>query len=190
MAHTWNRVVCVVALNFAALVSFCARAEGLPAEEQAFFDKQISTFIQILPTRLQDAALVKVFAVPFYKVTVEIKDGDGGSQSVELVVARVEDKLVNVSRPGSDTNLPAFKKMLNPTFKLKTDDDAKAMQQAMDVAYPITGGDEDKKAKGFQHTGNRWTFFRGTFFDKKLGFVFEVDANGDIKSVKFSLKIP
>lgn len=180
----------LAALAGAMALAHMVRADGLPADEQAFFDKQISNVIQIQPTRVNDASFLKVFSAPFYKVKITIKQGDGGMQTQDLVVARADDKLVSVDRPGTDGDLPAFAKMLNADFKLKTDDDAKALQDALDAIYPIVM-DNDKKLEAVKHNGNQWTFVRGAFIGNKvLGFIFEVDPSGAVKSVKFSLQIP
>ena len=175
-------------LAIAGAVAMLAHADALPAEEQAFFDKHVSDFVQATPTRFNDPSFLKVFSTPFYSVKLVIKQEDG-DELHDLVVARIGDKLVNVSRPGSDTDLPDFPKMLNAAFRLKTDDDAKVLQHAMDMAYPILG-DDDKKAEGIRHVGAQWMLIRGVFFDSKLGYIFEADADGVIKSVKFELKLP
>ena len=190
MRLSWKvrRTFIVVALAVAGSLPVAARAAGLPAEEQAFFDKHISEIVQLEPTKLNDAAFLKVFATPFYSVKVLIKEADS-EQTSTLIVARVDGKLVSVGRPSSDADLPDFAKMLNPDFKLKTDADAKLLQQALDAAYPIIG-DSDKKAESFRHAGGQWILVRGVFFDDKLGYIFEVDASGTIKSVKFTLKLP
>jgi hypothetical protein len=79
--------------------------------------------------------------------------------------------------------------MLSADFKLKSDDDAKVMQNALNIAYP-TVTDDDKKAVTFRHAGNQWTFIRGNFIAPKLlGFIFQTDDSGKITSAKFSLQI-
>jgi len=161
---------------------------GLSPDEQAFLEKHGSDVVQLKPMKLADPALSKVFSTPFYSVLVVIKQSDG-DETIDTIVARVGDKLVAISRPGSDADLPDFPKMLNPAFTLKTDDDARTLQQAMDVVYPISG-DDNKKAEAFRHTGNQWLLTRGLFFDKKLGYIFDVDPGGAVKSVKFVLKLP
>jgi hypothetical protein len=96
---------------------------------------------------------------------------------------------VSVTRPSTDADLPDFLTMLNPGFKLATEDDARTLQQALDVAYPIIGSG-DKKAETNRRAGNEWIFVRGIFFDKKMGYVFQTDPSGRIVSVKYSLKLP
>ena len=178
------------AFAFATTLTQMALADGLPPDEQALFDKQISNVVEIQPTRVNESSFLKVFSAPFYKVKILIKQGDGGSSTQDLVVARIDNQLVSVDRPGTDEDLPTFPKTLNPDFKLKTDDDAKALQDALDRIYPFVM-DSDKKLEAIKHNGNQWTFVRGNFMNGKvLGFIFEVDAAGAIKSVKFSLQIP
>jgi hypothetical protein len=183
-----RRFLALLAVAVLGSTPLASRAGDLSADEQAFFDKHSSQVVSLTPTRLDHPDFVKVFATPFYAVHVAIKQPDGDMTN-ELVVAKIDDKLVPVSRPGSDTDLPDFVKMINPDFKLKSDADSAAMQRALDLAYPILG-DDDKKAESVVHTGNQWMFVRGLFFKDKLGFIFETDADGSIKSAKFSLKLP
>lgn len=166
-----------------------ARADGLSADDQAFFDKHSTDVVRLEPTRLTDAPVVRVFSVPLFHLKIVMKMGDGGEQSMDMIVARGSDKLLNVTRPSSDADMPDFPKMLNTSFKLQSDGDAKDMHAALDAIYPIVG-DDDKKAATFVHKGNQWTFIRGKFFDKRLGFIFETDPSGTITSAKFSLSIP
>jgi hypothetical protein len=184
-----NRHFVLTAAIFLSTLSTFSLAQSLPADEQSFFDKHISEVIQIAPIRLNSDDFLKVFSAPFYQVTVTIKSDDGSSQNQQVVVARSGDNMVNISRPGTDTDMPALLKMLNPSFKLKTDDDAKSMQTALDAAYPIVT-DDDKKAEKFRHTANQWVFARGKFFNDDLGFVFQTDDSGAITSAKFTLKAP
>jgi hypothetical protein len=178
-----------MALACVAMLASLAKADELPPEEQTFFDKNISNVVHIQPARISSPALLKVFAAPFYAVKVEIRGSNGTSVTNDLVVARVDEKLTSVDRPSSDSPLPSFPKMLVADYKLKTDADAKAMQDAMDVIYPIFG-DDDKKVEGFKRVGDLWVFMRGAFFADKMGFVFETDADGVIKSAKYMLKLP
>jgi hypothetical protein len=168
-----------------------ARGDDLPPDERAFFDKNISKIVQIEPTRLHSPALDRAFKAAFYKVTVAIKEGDS-QQTQDLVVARSGDDLVPVSKPSTTEDLPHFKQMLNPAFKLRNQKDAATLQDALDVLYPISKdfGDKDLKAKAIKHTGKDWIFIRGEFFKKHAGFVFTTDATGAVQSVKYSLELP
>jgi hypothetical protein len=189
MSQVWLKSVSAVAvIAVLVVVPLLARGDGLPAGEQAFFDKNISNVVQIVPTRLNDPGFLKVFSTPFYTVKITIKQGDGEEDN-SIIVARIDDKLVSVSQPGSDADLPDFAKMLSPDFRLKADDDAKALQAALDLAYPIIG-DANQKVEAFRHSGTEWVFLRGVFFDTRMGYTFVVDADGTIKSVRYGLKLP
>ena len=160
----------------------------VPADEQAFLDKHMSEVVAITPKRLNDPAVVKTFSAPVYELNIVMNMGDGGSSSQKQIAAKVDDKLVPVSRPGSDGDCPQIAKMINPAFTLKTDDDAKTLQTALDVLFPPVT-DDDKKAVAFSHSGSNWMFYRGTFFANKLGFVFTTDGSGKVTAVKFALKL-
>ena len=163
-------------------------AGDLTPDEQAFFDQHKADFVRFEPQKLDDLALEKVFSAPFYTVKVIIKIADGEPMT-SFNVARVGDDFVSMQRPGEDGDLPDFQKLLSPEFKLRTPADAKAMQQALNVLYPPMM-ESDKKLISFRRTGNRWIFVRGQFFDSKSGYIFETGEDGEIKSVKYQLKLP
>ena len=121
-----------------ALLAVCTlagsvRAQALSPDEKAFFDKHLAEVVTVTPKRLTDAAVIKVFATPIYEIAVTVKDGDGGTSDQKQLAARVDDKLVGVTRPGSDGDYPAIQKMFSPSFTLLTDDDAKTLQAALDL---------------------------------------------------------
>jgi hypothetical protein len=177
-------------LVLAALLTLTCtvNAADLSPADKTFFDQHISDVVKIEPTLIDAPAVQTVFAVPFYNVTIEIKEGDG-NQTQQLVLVRMGDHLASATRPSSDAELPDFPKMIKPSFKLKTDDDAKALQSALDATCPIVG-DDDKKAEKFTHNGNEWHFIRGKFFDKQLGYILTTNDDGAITSAKFTLQLP
>jgi hypothetical protein len=184
MPHSWIQIAGIPFLILAGQLS----AQDLTGSERTFFDSHIAEFVQIIPKRMMDPAVKRVFSAPLYDVQVVLKEGDGESRS-SLILARIGDRLVNVTRPGSDADMPDFMKMLNPEFRLHGVESAALFQQALDVAYPIIGSG-DQKAKTFMQEGNRWIFVRGLFFKDRLGFIVETDGSGRIKSMKFVLKLP
>ncbi len=170
-----------------AIPALAAAADLTPAE-QAFFAQHVSDVIRLDAKRLDAPELARVFSSPMYLVKVMRLEGEG-DELREIAVARIGAKLVSLSVPGTDTDLPGFPQMLNPAFRLRTDADAAVLQAALDAIFPILM-DSDRKLKGFRHAGNRWCFMRGEFFEDKLGFIFETDAGGAIKSVKYQLRLP
>lgn len=181
--------VIVVAL---LCLTYAARGAELSAEERAFFDKHQSDIVKVEPSPMDEPALKKVFRARFYNAKVIINQGGGGSETVEVKVARVGQDLENVSLPSTDAKMPKLKQMLSPDFKLRNNQDAKTLEAALDVLYPVSafGGDDDKKAKAIKHSGNQWLFIRGAFFAKHKGFAFTTDTGGAVTAVEYSLDLP
>ena len=171
-------------LAFTVILSTQLRADNA-ADDQAFFDKQTSKFIKLQPKRLTGDALGKVFTATMYQVNVV--NSDGGSTAA--VVARTGDDISIVSIPMSTTDMPDFVKLIKADFTIKTDADAKAFQECLDVLYPIdtTFNKDDLNAKAIRHTGNQWIFIRGKFFDHFKGFIVTTDAGGKVTGVKWTL---
>ncbi len=172
---------------FSALPLPSSGADLTPAEK-TFFAQHVSDVIRLDARRLDAPAVARVFSSPMYLAKVMRLEGEG-EEIQEIGVARVGEKLATLSRPSTDAEMPYLVKMLNPAFRLRSDADAAVLQQALDAVFPIVM-DSDAKQKGFHHTGNQWRFVRGEFFEDKLGFLFETDAAGAIKSVKFQLRLP
>jgi hypothetical protein len=163
-------------------------AENITPAEQAFFDGQVAKLIKVDVRPLHGLALDQCFDVPFYDLKLRIHQA-GGLETVEMLVARQGQKMIEVSSPGTDAEMPQLKGMLKPQFKLRNDKDAQVLQEALDTLYPIASGfgDEDLKAKAIKHEGDQWVFVRGKFADNGKGFVFKTAPDGSITSVSYSL---
>jgi hypothetical protein len=161
----------------------------LTADEKVFLGQHLSDVVKIESVRVSDPAVIKAFATPFYTVNIDISDGDGGTSHNSVLVTRRDDKLVGVTRPGTDGDHPEIQQMFRPDFRLKNDADARVLQTALDAVFPIIGS-SDQKAKTFKQAGHEWRFVRGEFFDAKMGFVVTTDNSGTVTGVKFVLKLP
>jgi hypothetical protein len=179
----------LAALVLIVVAVFAPRAHGqeLTAEEKAFFRERLSDVVEVVPERVTDEAVRKVFAPAIYHVQVLVKE-PGGSTSTQALVARFDNELAIVTRPSTDGDAPQVQKMFKRDFKLANDAAAALVQQAFDAVFPIARADE--KARAFRRKGNQWTFVRGEFFDSKQGFVLTTDAAGALTSVKYVLKLP
>jgi hypothetical protein len=185
---TLRRPILIGALVL-GVVATRAWGGDLTADEKAFLDQHFSDVVKIESARVSDPAVIKAFATPFYTVSIDISDGDGGTSHNSVLVTRRDDKLVGVTRPGTDGDHPEIQQMFRPDFRLKNDADARVLQTALDAVFPIIGS-SDQKAKTFKHAGHEWTFVRGEFFDAKMGFVVTTDHSGAVTGVKFVLKLP
>jgi hypothetical protein len=166
-----------------------SRGAALTPQEQAFFKQHLSDIVKIEPTRLSDPAIEQVFKAPLYDVKVEIIEGSSTEES-HLIVARVDQDLVQMSSPGTTEDLPQVQKLIDPQFKLQSEQDAKKLEKAIDAIDPISTFGDDAKAKAIKHEGNQWLLIRGEFFKKHKGYVFTTDKDGHITALKYSLELP
>jgi hypothetical protein len=165
-----------------------ARAQSLTPDEQAFFDRHASDLVKVEPARLSDPAVAAVFSVPLYTVTVSLF-AQGGTSTSSFVATRFGGRLVSVDTPGTDDAAPMIAKFLNPSFRLRTDQDATILARALDLAYPIVA-DAERKAATFRRSGTHWQFIRNHFFGSPSGFTFTTDRAGAITAVTYALKLP
>ncbi|HEY5079428.1 MAG TPA: hypothetical protein VII43_06255 [Opitutaceae bacterium] len=177
-------------LLFASLaVAALAIASDARADDGAAFIKDhISDVVKIDAAPIADPSVASTFGSPVYTVTIGLSDGES-LQTSTMIVTRFGDKVVPLSRPGTDGDYPMIQKMLNKDLRLTSDADLKTVQTAFDLVYPIIGA-QDLSARDFSHTGNQWTLVRGVFFDKKMGFVLTTDGDGAVTDVKYVLKLP
>lgn len=177
----------IVALAL-GLSAGAATAQTSPAEKE-FVRQHLQNIVRVDPERVIDPAVATVFAVPVYRVMIEIGDPNGMAKT-SVMVARMGDSLVTVSAPGEEQDCPAIHRLLSKTFKLNGPTAAATMQKALDVVYPISGTSEDEAIKTFKRAGNEWSFVRGKFFDNAMGFVLTTNAAGTITGVRWVLKLP
>ncbi|HEX5314725.1 MAG TPA: hypothetical protein VFX38_07485 [Gammaproteobacteria bacterium] len=173
----------LLTLGFAAAG---VRAGAVSPADQKFFDDNIGKVVKPDPTPLANPALAKMFTGRFYNVELNI-----AGAGEKIVVAREGNDLIAVTTPSTTADMPGFPKLLKPDFRLKSDEDAHVLQDALDVLYPIDDsfGGEDAQAKTIRHAGNVWTFVRGKFFEHFKGFVFTTDESGAVTKVQYSLDI-
>ena len=163
-----------------------AFAQVTTAADQEFFNQHIGDLVTLRPTSIDNPVLSRIFMARFFSVEVVV---NGGSE--KETVARQGSGLVQVSTPSTTASMPSFLKLFKPDFRLKSEDDAHGLQDALDVLYPISTdfGSDDVNAKTFKHSGNQWTFIRGKFFDHFKGFVITTDGTGFVTNVQYSLDI-
>jgi hypothetical protein len=180
-----------LAITLAAVLSvspLVSSAADLTPDEQEFINQHTSDLVKFETQRLDDEVMQEVFSAPFYSVKITLGGEDSGGMTT-LIVARVGDKLVNVTKPGTDAELPDFVQMLKPELRLRSTGDATMVQKALDTIFPPFM-ESERKLITFKHTGTTWIFVRGEFFESKSGYVFETDADGAIQSVKYMLRLP
>lgn len=163
-----------------------ALAQGANPADQQFFNAHIGKLVTLKPAPLDNPALAKVFSARFYDVDVVVAGG-----GTKVLVARTGSDLVQVTTPSTTADMPGFPNLINADFRLKSDENAHVLQDALDILYPISSdfGGDDAQAKAIKHAGNEWTFVRGKFFDHFKGFIFTTNADGAITNVKYSLDI-
>jgi hypothetical protein len=171
-----------VALLFVTLNS---RGQEATVEERAFFEKNLARLVKVEPKPITGQALERTFGAKFYTIKVSM----GGEVGIKaLVAARVQEDLKDVSLPEANADLSALKSLVKPDFKLKADADGKTFEEALDLLYPVDVR-YDEKRKAVRHVGTEWLFIRGTFIADFKGLVVTTDADGTIKSIKYSREI-
>jgi hypothetical protein len=189
-----KRVVIIAIFGvMCCLVGTMIGAAGAPSKAEEFVAAEVCKMFKVTATakELKSAVIKKVTDAVIYDVKVRVSDPDGSSSGSSLKVIKQDKTIILLESPSTNQPCPWMKTLINKTFKLKTEQDAKTLEAALDELYPISNsfGGRNKKAKAIRRQGRTVTFVRGTFFKKLGGFVFETDATGSIVNVRYSLKI-
>jgi len=175
------------------LVGTMIGAAVAPSKDEAFVAAEVCKMFKVTSTakELKSAAIKKVTDASIYDVKVRVTGPDGSPIGLSMKVVKRNKTVTELDSPNTNQSCPRVKTLINKTFKLKTEQDAKTLEAALDELYPISNsfGGRDKKVKAIRRQGQTVTFVRSTFFKKLGGFVFETDANGAIMNVRYSLKI-
>lgn len=125
---------------------------------------------------------------PVYKVRFEAFPGHSFSPSYAIIeVFDSGDDLVPVVVPSTNEDLPYFNQLVHPDFQLDTS--SAADFEAMLIA--VMPGDffDDDRSDSVETSDGRWIFYTGTFFDKRKGFVIDLNESGQITGVSYSLEL-
>lgn len=159
---------------------------NLTPEEQTLFNNHIKDFISLTPTRIVNDKLSLVFSPTFYAVAIKIALKDG-SISQNAIFTQVDDKLITLPSPITNESMSELLSLIKPDFTLTTMDDAKKLQEALNILYPVRA--DVPSNDSILQNGNTWTLITGKFFDKRKGFIIATGPDGKITSIDYSLNI-
>jgi hypothetical protein len=184
----YQRIAGVVAVLAGMLVSG-AFGQTVPSEDDTFLQKHLSDVVKVESKRMDDHAIVRVFALPVYRISISIKQDNGMNPGVgpwnnNIVATRVGDDLVPVARVPRDGECTRLLSMIRPDFKLTNEDVAETLQHALDILYPLNR-EEDRTSETFVHDDNQWTFIRGKLFGAVSEFVVTTNQDGTIAGMKY-----
>ncbi|MBT3200648.1 MAG: hypothetical protein HN350_12115, partial [Phycisphaerales bacterium] len=173
----------------------CSAAAPGGGDEAAVAEKVAKMFkITSTATKLSSPAVEKIVekGAAIYDVKIKVIGPDGrGIQNHKIKVLKKGDAITQFASLNTNKQCPVLQKMIRKDFKLKTQQDFKALEAALDTLYPISDsfGGRDKKAKAIIQKDSSVIFVRGEFFKKFKGFIFKTDKNGSIVNVSYSLGI-
>ena len=166
-------------------------AQDLTADERAAVEAEVHKRIKVTSEKMTSPVLPRVFSPTFIEVKVKIMSPDGSTMTHDFTMAKSGDGFIDLEDPTTNMAMPNLQKAMRKDLRIKTDVDAKVVEQALDVLHPISGfGGRDKAFKAIRHADNVWTFVRGKFFKERKGFVVTTDDTGAVKEVRYSLDIP
>ncbi|NNC90820.1 MAG: hypothetical protein HKN82_20385 [Akkermansiaceae bacterium] len=174
----------LLALSLLAAASARGDEEKSRIEEAILQDIMKNTKVSV--ETLEEAALAKCFAAPFYRATIASQSGSG-SMKRKAVYAKTGDGLQKISDPGTDAEIEGLADMVNPAFALKAEADGETMMTAFKTLFP--GCFDDKVDPRISRDGTKWEFIADSFFKRFSGFEVTTDPAGKISSIKRSLNI-
>lgn len=179
----------LAALAAALLISSSVFAAPVSDEEAKAVNAEVLRRITTEPEKLESEALSKAFAATFYAVKIRISDSKQTTMTIEMQLARLEDKFVEVVKPTTTQAMPNLSKIVHPDFRMTSEEQAGIFEQALDMIHPMHDSGRKKQPKEIRHEGSTWTFIRGSFFGDLSGFIVTTDEAGAVTKIDYSLRI-
>ncbi len=142
---------------------------------------------------LQDKVLETVFTAQFYRLAIRKRQtGDNTNTKEGITLAKVDQEYIYLEQPTTDQPVPDLQRLIKKSFQIKTLDDARMIETALDILYPTTSRYTYGSLRGntIRQQGNQWFFIRDRFFSDLEGFIFKTNDDGNILSVSYSLNLP
>ncbi len=194
MKTIMNRAIACV--MFSMCLSHVCSAAPAAGREEAAVASEVSKMFKITSTatRLHSPEVEKIMekGAAIYDVKVRIAGPDGyGIRNHNVKVVKKGNAVTKFSSLSTSKQCPVLQETIRKDFKLKTQQDLKAMEAALDTIYPISNsfGGRHKKAKAIIRKDASVIFVRGEFIKNLKGFIFKTDKNGSIVDVSYSLTI-
>lgn len=182
----------LVAASLSLFLAAATQHSIADTEEEKLVAEEVKKMFTVSPaiTKLKSPALEAIMTAKVYDVDVTIK-GPGSSSSSRMRLLKSDDGTQILRRPNTNQKCPELKKAIKKDFKLATEKDAKTLEAALDLLYPISGhfDGRDLKAKAIRKEDGKVIFVRGTFFKKLKAFIFAIDEDGTIKEVSYTLQL-
>lgn len=140
-----------------------------------FFDSKFRTEKEPIVSE----TLSKAFTGAFYRVNAGWTYMEGEFTEyccVNTVV--VNNGRAEILEASGKNLLPFIRK----DFALKTEEDAKTFEAAIDLIFPLI---MDEGVKAHKKTGTKWLFVRSNYFEDKTAYVVTVDANSRITGIVY-----
>jgi hypothetical protein len=179
-----KKISTLILLSITLIFSLEVFAKGLEKNDIEFFKDKIFEIISLKPIPLNNDSLKELTDANIYELKLTI------NYSVDtLLVAKTNNKLVDLTKPSTPKDHNGLVKIINPNFKLNNEKNVLILQNALDVLYPISKK-EDSRVKTYFKKDGKWYFIRGKFFKNFKGYVFNIKNDGSILKARYELKIP
>lgn len=145
--------------------------------ETAIIDKFYESNFRIEKEPLVSDALKKALSGTYYRVNAGWTYMEGEfTEYCSVTTAVVNNGKAEILDLSGKNLLPLVRK----DFALKTEEDAKALEAAIDLIFPLI---MDEGVKAHNKTGNKWFFVRSKYFEDKTAYVVTIDANSKITGI-------
>ncbi|OQX35680.1 MAG: hypothetical protein B0D91_10425, partial [Oceanospirillales bacterium LUC14_002_19_P2] len=111
---------------------------------------------------LKDKILETLFTAQFYRFDIRKRQtGRNTNKREGLTIAKVDQQYIYLEQPTTSQFLPDFQRLFKKSVQIKTLEDARTIEAALNILYPITNeyAYNSLKDKTIRKEGNQW-FFR------------------------------
>ncbi len=142
---------------------------------------------------LTDKVLETLFTAQFYRFDIRKRQtGRNTNKREGLTMAKVDQQYIYLEQPTTHQFLPDFQRLFKKNVQIKTLGDARIIEAALNILYPITNqyAYDSLKDTTIRKKGDQWFFIRDMYFRQLKGFIFKTDDEGNILAVSYSPNIP
>lgn len=178
----------LIYLTLAAMITIPSLVHaGATEEEKDNIEKYVRDRNKINIELLDGEALSKFSSTRFFKVEVVEKKPGGATMTETLMLVKEGDELNPLGFLGSTMRCEQLMKVFDKKMIISENEDAKAVEAALDLIYPVDNFDQVHKK--IYKEGDQWTFIRGDIFDNLKGFQFTVNNEGVVTAINYTTGI-
>lgn len=133
---------------------------------------------------IDDEGLRRFSSMRLFKVNIVTQDTENISMTTTFLMLKEGDEMQRLKMLSTTEPCEQLMKIFDKGVVIKSDQDAKLVEAALDVIYQVSS--MDQKHKEIFQDGDQWIFIRDDMRDKFKAFQFTVDDKGTVTAIHYT----